>query len=136
MLRLYEAESEREAGERVELARLVGLEVARLLLPAWGFELKVSRAPSPETPGRFIEIVVDGKRRKVREPPHGWVYDKAGRLTELKPSEGYPIGDTGLKTQASPRIIGGSPNFDDCEHLNHVPYQGQLKCLDCGSVGN
>ena len=36
----------------------------------------------------------------------------------------------GLVTKPSPRIIGG------CEHKRHVPEGGQLRCLDCGLLGN
>jgi hypothetical protein len=123
---LYREEQERTvelvtAAAR-EIAHEVAREVGRLFLPIWGYELKGSgaRSDSPDAeghPAATVEIVVDGERRTVPTPPPGWVYDEAGRPIELKPTEGRP-GDT------------------DCEHINHVPFQGSLKCLDCGSVGN
>lgn len=133
MFRLYEVEREREAAEREDFARIIGREVARLLLPAWGYELKEAATPRREQPERFIEITVKGKRRRVPEPPPGWVYDGAGKLVCLNPGEGHPIGDTGLKTVPSPRVIGGP-----CEHPRESLRRqdgGGMRCADCGTKG-
>jgi hypothetical protein len=111
----------------------------------YGHEAFARRSPfegaaeQPEPPDRepqMVTIIVDGRKRIVPTPPPGWAYDKDGTLFCTNPGEGRPIGDTGLRTQPSPRVIGGPLRFE-CEHARHEPTpSGQLRCLDCGSVGN
>lgn len=176
MWRLYEVERDRDAGERVDFARLIARETARLLLPAWGYELKET-SPASRL-GETVEIVVDGERRRVPAPPPGCYYDARGSLVGLtshtprgcdphvfvdgkcrgcdlqRAGDGLlrygdaPVEcdehklENGVCVKCGGRDMGGwvttpTPRVMECEHGNFKPLpSGQLKCLDCGSVGN
>jgi hypothetical protein len=110
-------------------------EAGRLFLPIWGYELKESRAErAPCDP----HVFVDGECRGCHLRNDGGVLRYGEDIAEC---ESHMIEDgectrcggreilPGVVTRPSPRILGR------CEHARHVPFEGQLKCLDCGSVG-
>jgi hypothetical protein len=176
---LYNLERERDLAQaredRIELARLVARETARLLLPAWGYELKEASPASHRA--ETVEIVVDGERRRVPAPPPGCYYDARGSLVgltshtrgacdphvfvdgkcrgcdlqragngQLRYGDAPPECDAheiknGVCVKCGGRDMGGwvtkpTPRVIECSHERHEPFQGQLRCLDCGSVGN
>jgi hypothetical protein len=147
---LYELERERDLAQaredRIELSRLVGREVARLLLPAWGYELKEPRANGDEPRARSAcnpHVFVDGKCRgcdlqqagngKLRygdAPPECDEHEmNNGVCVKCGAREVVKSGGAWWATRPTPRVI-------ECAHERHEPYQGQLRCLDCGDVGN
>jgi hypothetical protein len=138
---LYLFEQKQEA-ERAKLsARLMAVEVAhavgRLFLPVFGYELKESGG-TPRGGACDPHVFVDGKCR-------GCDLQRAGdgllRYGDAPPECDEHTMNNGVCVKCGGRDMGGwvttpTPRVMECEHKNFKPFQGQLKCLDCGSVGN
>ncbi len=144
---VYLFESRREGQSAKGLARRIAFELARILAPLWGGEVEDEEE---ELPQRTHEhVFVDGEcdcGLQIKDGVTGY------GLFE-KEVEGYEIGDTGLKTKGSRRILNCAhakvfKNPDgrrrclecgvvvECQHKNFKSDGGELLCLDCGVRGN
>lgn len=163
--RLYLCERQRDVQDVKAQARAVGHEVARILAPLWGGEVK--EADGPDEWRGCVDgeghVFVDGECSKCDLINKDGVMSYGPAPAECEEHDlengacrkcgGRQIPGTDFVTKATPLVIKCAhpkvfKNPDGrrrcltcgkvmaCEHENFKPYQGQLRCLDCGSVGN
>jgi hypothetical protein len=137
---LHRFEQQQEAERTKALARLTAIETARavgrLFLPVWGYELKEPGAPrSACNP----HVFVDGKCRgcDLQQAGNGQLRygDAPAECDEHEFENGVCVKCGGRNTGAW-WVTRPTPRVIECSHERHEPFQGQLRCLDCGSVGN
>jgi hypothetical protein len=134
---LYSFERRRAVEELKAQANRTGFELARILAPLFGGEVK-ERGDEP-TPARHEHTFVDGActgcdlRNTNGVFHHGPLPVECGEhvfVNDVCATCGGAKLESGHVTKASPRTLGR------CEHKNWKPSGGELLCLDCGARGN